>query len=245
MQLSGLRTSSGGGASLPESSIGEASSTSTQTTCAASGSATSSPASVCGRSPFGAQGGQTIDLFGPVPVLANLSARQAKELGLLTSGTSGRRSSTSSASAALQSSMESRLRVATSTLGSTLYRMTWKPWTTPSGRCRSRLRASARSKRESGRTGWPTPRATDGNKNIRTLAGALNEVKRKGGAQDLCQAALLCGGEASTASNVRLNPDLSRWLMDIPPCWTSCAPTAMPCTPKRRASSSNQPCEAA
>jgi hypothetical protein len=60
-----------------------------------------------------------IDLFGPVPALANLSARQAKELGLMTSGTYGRTSSTSSASAALQRSLK-QLRAATQILGSTL-----------------------------------------------------------------------------------------------------------------------------
>ena len=49
------------------------------------------------------------DLFGLVPVRANLSARQAKELGLMTSGTSGPTSTTSSKSASLQSSLESRL----------------------------------------------------------------------------------------------------------------------------------------
>ena len=47
--------------------------------------------------------------YGRVPVRANLSARQARELGLLTSGTYGPHSSTSSKSASLQSSLESRL----------------------------------------------------------------------------------------------------------------------------------------
>jgi site-specific DNA-cytosine methylase len=45
---------------------------------------------VSGATPFDSPAGPTIDLFGPVPVRANLSARQAKALGLLTSGTSGR-----------------------------------------------------------------------------------------------------------------------------------------------------------
>lgn len=87
--------------------------------------------------------GQTRDLFGPEVALANLSARQAKDLRLLTSGTYGPPSTTSSKSAALQQSLESKLRAKTQTLGSTLYKLTWKPWVTPSGRSRSRLRASA------------------------------------------------------------------------------------------------------
>jgi hypothetical protein len=59
--------------------------------------------------PSGLPDGVTTDLFGLVPVRANLSARQAKELGLMTSGTCGQPSSTSSKSANLQSSLESRL----------------------------------------------------------------------------------------------------------------------------------------
>ena len=207
-------------------------------TCTDSPNAISSPESACGPTRYAALGGLTIDQFGQALAPANLSPRLAKELGLMTSGICGRTSSTSSASADLQSCLESRLRARTQSLGSTLYVLTWKPWILPSGRQLSRLRASAPRKHANGRTGWPTPRATDGNKNIRTLAGALNEVHRKGGPQDLCQAALLCGGEASMASNVRLNPELSRWLMDIPLCWTSCAPTATPSTRRPRASSS-------
>ena len=114
-----------------------------------------------GPTPFGSQAGQMIDLFGLVPVRANLSARQAKELGLMTSGTCGPTSITSSKSAALQSSLESRLQARTQTLGSTLYAMTWKPWVTPSGRSRSRLRASVRRTSETDCTGWVTPAARD------------------------------------------------------------------------------------
>lgn len=117
------------------------------------------PASVSGPTRFVPPDGPMIDLFGPVPALANLSARQATELGLLTSGTCGPLSSTSSKSASLQSSLESRLQAATSTLGSTLYTLTWKPWVTPSGVSRFRLRASVRRTSETGSTGWPTPTA--------------------------------------------------------------------------------------
>ena len=98
--------------------------------------------------------------YGPAVVRANLSARQARELGLMTSGTFGRTSSTSSSSAALQQSLESRLRAVTQILGSTLYKMTWKEWDTGSGRSRFRLRASVLRISETGFTGWPTPNAT-------------------------------------------------------------------------------------
>ena len=132
----------------------------TQATCAALPSAISLPESASGVTHFALQDGVTTDLFGLVPVRANLSARQAKELGLLTSGTCGQPSTTSSKSAALQQSLESRLRAKTAILGSTLYTLTWKPWVTPSGRSRSRLRASVRRTSATDFTGWPTPGST-------------------------------------------------------------------------------------
>lgn len=131
------------------------------TTSEATDSAIFSPAWESGPTRSGVPVGATIDLFGQVPVRANLSARQAQDLGFLTSGTYGRTSTGSSASAALQSSLESRLRARTQTLGSTLYAMTWKPWATPSGRSRFRLRASVRRTSETGSTGWPTPTTRD------------------------------------------------------------------------------------
>ncbi len=134
---------------------------STPATYAASRSATSSQALAFGPMPSGLPDGVTTDLFGQVPVRANLSARQAKELGLMTSGTCGPTSITSSKSADLQSSLESRLQARTQTLGSTLYAMTWKPWVTASGRSRSRLRASVRRTSETDCTGWVTPAARD------------------------------------------------------------------------------------
>ena len=51
-----------------------------QATCAVTRSVISSQASAAGAMRFALQDGQMIDLFGRVPVLANLSARQAREL---------------------------------------------------------------------------------------------------------------------------------------------------------------------
>lgn len=157
----GSATSSPLGISRPASSTREISAMFDLTTSEATHSATSSLESASGRMPYDWLDGLTTDLFGPVPVRANLSARQAQDLGLLTSGTSGRTGSISSASACLQRSLESKLRARTSTLGSTLYKMTWKAWVTPSGRSRSRLRASVLRTSETGLTGWPTPTASE------------------------------------------------------------------------------------
>lgn len=164
----------------------------TPMTCVASRSATSSPVSASGPMPFAEPAGLMTDLFGLVPVPANLSARQARELGLLTSGTFGQPSSTSSSSAALQQSLESRLQAAMQTLGSTLYKMTWKAWDTGSGRSRSRLRASVLRTSATGSTGWPTTTAALAEKGVRTFEGGLMEAMRNHG-PDLAAAACLCG----------------------------------------------------
>jgi hypothetical protein len=105
--------------------------------------------------------GQTADQYGQVAAPVNLSARQAREAGLMTSGTCGLRFSGSSSSAALQRSLENRLRAKAQTLGSTLYTLTWKQWVTPSGVSRSRLRASVLRTSEIELTGGVTPSARD------------------------------------------------------------------------------------
>lgn len=128
-----------------------------------------------GLSLLGEPDGPTIDRSGQGVVLANLSARQAKEMGLLTSGTYGPPGTISSSSAALRMSLESRLRARTDLLGSTLFKLTWKERITPSGRAICALRASGRRTSDSGsgssEKGWNTPRATDGSNGGPNQAG--------------------------------------------------------------------------
>lgn len=131
------------------------------TICEDSRSATSSPELASGLIPCASPDGLTINQSGQAPARASLSARQAKEMGLLTSGTFGPTSSTSSASADLSMSLANRLQAETQTHGSTLYKLTWKEWNTPSGLCRLRQRASVRRTSESGLIGWPTPAANE------------------------------------------------------------------------------------
>lgn len=159
------------------------------------------PALQAGRTPPVGPGGMTAKAFGAALAPANLSARQAKEAGLLTSGTYGPPSSTSSALCDRSESLVNRLRAVTDALGSTLYTLTWTQQSTPAGWSIYQLRASARRTSDSACTGWPTTRAADGAKNVRTFEGALSEIARKGSPQDLSQAAALSGWPTPAKAN--------------------------------------------
>ena len=167
---------------------------------------TSSQESACGRSHCDSPACQTKLRSGPPPAHANLSARQASEAGLLTSGTSGLRHSTSSGTAGPESSWESRLRHLTDSLGSTLYSLTWKRRVTPQGRSICALRASVRRIFDSGYIGWPTPDASiaqDGEtlETWETRRGTLKEKHGNGNGcgMPLTMAAALTGWPTPTA----------------------------------------------
>jgi hypothetical protein len=130
-------------------------------TCTASRSATFSLASVSGRMRYAQPDGTILDLCGPDPALVSLSPQQAKERGLLTSGTSGQHGTTSFSSADLASSLANRLQVRLASLGSTLFKLIWKQRVTPAGRSISALRASAHRTSDNARTSWPSPVTND------------------------------------------------------------------------------------
>lgn len=142
--------------------------------------ATSSQASEAGASRSDSPDGPTTSPSGPAPVPVSPSARQAKAQGSLTSGTSGPPSTTSSLSAVLQSSLESRLRVALDGRGSPLFGLTWKHWAMPSGPEIFALRASVPRTSGNASTGWPTPCTQDGPK-----GGPSQGIDRLPGASSL------------------------------------------------------------
>jgi len=150
--------------------------------------ATSLPASAFGPTPCDVQAGPIAALFGQALAPANLSARQAKEMGLLTSGICGRHGSTSLPNASLQQSLVSKLQAKTALLGSTLFSLTWKQRATPGGQSIYALRASVR--RTSGNDfgflqSWPTPQVSDslGGGRITEVTNRAMGLKRPSGAQ--------------------------------------------------------------
>lgn len=162
---------------------------SNQTICENSLSATSSPELASGVTLCASLGGRTTDPSGPGHARANLSARQAKEMDLLTSGTYGPRSTISSKSVALQQSLASRLQARTASLGSTLYTLTWKERATPLGLQICALRASARRTSDSDCTGWPTPTTRD----YKGESGSGRQERKGHPADTLPNAAALAG----------------------------------------------------
>jgi hypothetical protein len=150
--------------------------------------AISSPASADGRSLCVSPGGQ-FSLFGPDHAPAPHSRPPAKRKpapgakaetyfriltapefspavtagtnGPLTRGTFGRNFIGSSRTAALQSSLASRLQARTDLSGSPEYALRWKSWATALGPQICALRASAHRTSGKGSVGWPSPQARD------------------------------------------------------------------------------------
>ncbi len=169
-------------------------------------SATSSPASASGAEPCDWLDGPTTDPSGPAVVPASLSARQAKERGLLTSGTYGPPGSGSSHSADLASSLVSRLKRRLSTIGSTLFKLTWKDSATPSGRPVSLLRASGRRTVEHDCGSWPTTTRQDA-----ASSGALHYSTESGrhSGTTLTDAARMASWPTASARDWKDTPGMS------------------------------------
>ena len=125
----------------------------------ASHSVTSSPALESGLTLSDWLESETIAPCGPALVRVNLSARQAKEAGLLTSGTYGPHGSISFENAGLARYLESKWRAKMASHGSTLFALTCKERVTPAGAAIFALRASARRISDNGYSSWPTPMA--------------------------------------------------------------------------------------
>ena len=133
-------------------------------------SATSSQASAGGVTPSDLPDGPQTDLFGRVVAPVSPSAvRENLGGGGAIRAIFGQRGIASSASAALQSSLVSRLKQRLDTAGSTLFAMTWSEKATPSGRSVCLLRASGHRTSGSGCGSWPSPHTAPGGSGSETL----------------------------------------------------------------------------
>ena len=177
---------------------------------------TSSPELAAGATHSGLLAGPMTDQSGQAHVLANLSPRQAREKGLLTSGIYGRASSISSSSADLSRCLANKLKPLCDRVGSTLYKMTWKESVTPSGRPLFRLAASGHRIPDNGsissgrKKTWPTPAARD-YRDVSTTRGYLAARKRH--SPDAATVFLELGGSWKQI------PQLYRVLMALPFGW--------------------------
>jgi hypothetical protein len=162
--------------------------------------ATSSLESAVGITPSISPDGPMTDKSGQAHALANLSPRQAKAAGLLTSGTYGLRGSTSSTSAALIQSLANKLRRETDLLGSTLFRLTWKVRFIDARRLIYRLRASARRTSGNDCFSWPTPQVMDTRNDTREASERTPEAN-KGGCSNLREIVQLLHWETTPSAS--------------------------------------------
>ena len=147
-------------------------------TSEATRSAISSSELADGATPCDSPDGATTDLFGQAVARVNRSALPASSVAAQMSATYGLRSSGSSASAALQRCLASRLPEVLGSHGSTMFALTWRTTVTPLRRRICALRASAHRTSALGsgssQSWWPTPRSND---NVQT---DLDQIAEKG-----------------------------------------------------------------
>jgi hypothetical protein len=201
--------------------MSEASLISTPEKYQASLNAISSPESEDGQKLCASPNGQITDLFGQALAPVSPGATPGKVRAILTSATYGRHGFGSSASAALQLSLASRLQELMAWRGSTAFSLTWKTIRTPSRRQICQLRALALHKDDRGSGSWQTPTTRDG----KGQSGKGNRMRR--GKNGRLHVANLCDQIVDLG-----RPDLVRstefrcWLMGFPMSWEAARPTA-------------------
>src|SRR3990167_3444031 len=117
----------------------------------------SSQASAAGPTPSDLLDGPTLDLFGQEVAPVNLLVPPERARRPMTSAICGLNGFLSSASAALQQSLESKLKRRLDGVGSTLFSLIWKRKATPAGRPYYQLAASGLRISDSDCGSWHTP----------------------------------------------------------------------------------------
>ena len=126
-----------------------------------SSSVISLPESPVGQKPCAVPESPQLDLFGQALAPVKTSVVPASRKVSRASATSGPPSTISSASAALNSSLASRLKTLCATVGSTVYTQTWKERVTPAGLSYWEHIPRGRTTSDKGYTGWLTPRSAE------------------------------------------------------------------------------------
>lgn len=202
---------------------------SSPTTSRAIRSAISSQGSEDGRSLSGSPDGQTNAPPGPVHVPVSRFRSRDSRKAMPTNDTSGPLFTVLSKSAALQRSLENRLRARMGGNGSPEYVLTWKTWDMPAGPPICALRASARHTHGNGCIGWPTLIKRDG----ATLLRARRAPNATGTEPMAWVGGLVTGIVTENRPGLQmevpvgLNPVWASWLMGFPAEWTQSAPSEM------------------
>jgi hypothetical protein len=151
-----------------------------------------------GPSLYVSRNGREIGKSGQGVAHASRSRSRGKGRELMTVGIYGPTFTDSSARRDQPSCLVSRLAERLGRIGSTEFDLTWRVRVTGQKRSMFRLVVSTPRIEDRGYTGWPTARTTDADKSVRTFQGSVNEMKRKGGPQDLPCAAQLTGWVSPT-----------------------------------------------
>lgn len=177
---------------------------------------TGSPELPGGNSPCSSPDGPASEACGPVRARANRTRRRASARATPTNATCGPPSPDSSASAALQQSLVSKLAALLSSVGSTEYAQTWKRKVTPSGSSYSEHTASKPRTSASGCIGWPTP-TLESKEWSEEAIQAYAAGKRGSHGLDIGAAALLSAwatptkGDAQKVTPFHDAPQLAAW----------------------------------
>lgn len=201
-------------------------------------SATSLQASVDGQSPCDSPDGETTKKSGQDQPLVSRSAAQAKLTEFSTNGIYGQLFNASSPSAALQRSLENRLRARLVGCGSLGYALSWRELDMPSGQPLLVLRSS-RSTTDRDSIGLlPTPPASEGHDWSRPeILARLDRGGRV--ARRICR---LSSAARSHQGPLGLNHCFALAMMGFPAEWSDCLALAMQsCRNSRQSSSRRAP----
>jgi hypothetical protein len=208
-------------------------------------SATSLQASVGGQQQLGLLDGMTNDPCGQEAHPVSHSVQQETKKDKTTLDTSGRCSSISSASVALQLSLENRLQQRLEQAGSTIYKLTWKQKVTPQqwSYCQRAASVPRIKETDSGQlqSAWPTPMTADNRDRGSFDDPVIQRRMRIGKSIELSMLVYVVtsGPEANTYTaetgrpvKYQLNPRFSLWLMGYPIEWAYCGERVTPLSRK-------------